>query len=56
MDSNICMLLLTQPSLQAKLKSDENGHALKVASDTVFCFVDKFLLFFLKNGSCFLFH
>ena len=35
----------TQPSLQAKLKSDENGHALKVASDTISCFVDAFTFF-----------
>ena len=37
---------VTQPSLQAKLKSDENGHALKAASDTISCFVDMFLHFF----------
>ena len=28
---------VTQPSLQGKLKSDENGHVLKVASDILFC-------------------
>ena len=31
--------------LQAKLKSNENGHALKVVSDTISCFVDMFLHF-----------
>ena len=36
---SICMLL------QAKLKSNENGHALKVVSDTISCFVDMFLHF-----------
>ena len=36
---------VTRPSLQAKLKSDENGHALKVASDTISCFVDAFTFF-----------
>ena len=29
---------ITQPPLQAKLKSDENGHVLKAASDTISCF------------------
>ena len=28
--------MITRPSLQANLKSDENGHALKAASDTIF--------------------
>ena len=36
---------ITQPSLQAKLKSNENGHALKVVSDTISCFVDVLLHF-----------
>ena len=36
---------ITQPSLQAKLKSNENGHALKVISDTISCFVDVLLHF-----------
>ena len=35
--------------LLAKLKSDENGHALNVASDTLSCFVDMFLHFFRKG-------
>ena len=46
---------VAQPSLQAKLKSDENGHALKAASDTTSCFVDMFLHFF-ENAEYFLFH
>ena len=37
---------VTQPSLQAKLKSDENGHALKAASDAISCLADMFLHFF----------
>ena len=37
---------VTQPSLMAKLKSDENGYALNVASDTLSCFVDMLLRFF----------
>ena len=38
MDS-ICMLLtVTRPPLQAKLKSNENGHALEAASDILSCF------------------
>ena len=35
--------MVTQPSLQTKLKLDENAHALKVMSDTIPCFVDMFL-------------
>ena len=46
---------VTQPSLQAKLKSDENGHALKAASDTTSYFVDMSLHFF-ENAEYFLFH
>ena len=38
--------VVTQPSLQAKIKSDENGHALKAAFDTISCFVDMILHFF----------
>ena len=37
--------VISQPSLQLKLKSDENGHALMAASDTISCFKDMFLLF-----------
>ena len=33
---------------QAKLKMDENGHALKVAPDTLSSFVDMFSTFFHK--------
>ena len=36
----------TRPSLVAKLKSDENGHVLNVASDALSCFVDVFTFFF----------
>ena len=42
-------------SLLAKLKLDENGHTLKVASDTPSCFVDM-LLHFFENANYFLFH
>ena len=45
----MCAAVITQPSLQAKLKSDENGHALKVTSDTISCFVNMFLHFFRKR-------
>ena len=38
-----------------KLKSDENGHGLKVVSDTLSCFEDRFL-HFLENVNYFLFH
>ena len=38
--------VVTRTSLQAKLKTDENGHALKVAPDTFSCFVDIFSTFF----------
>ena len=37
------------------LKSDENGYARKVASDTISCFVDMFLCVF-ENTNYFLFH
>ena len=46
-------------SLEAKLKSNENGHALKVASDMISWFVDMFLHFFENANFCFtniLFH
>ena len=33
---------VNQPSLKAELKLDENGHALKAATDTLSCFVDMF--------------
>ena len=46
---------VTRPSLITKLKSDENSHALKAASDMHSCFVDMFLHFF-KNANYFLFH
>ena len=36
---------VTQLSLYAKLKLDENGHHLKAASDTFSCFPDMFLHF-----------
>ena len=34
--------LVTEPSLQVKLKFDENGYVFKVASDTISSFVDIF--------------
>ena len=37
--------MVTRPSLQAKLKLDENAHALKATSDIIPCFVDMFLHF-----------
>ena len=37
--------VVTQPSLQAKLKSDENGLALNATLDTISCFVDSFYIF-----------
>ena len=40
---------VTWISLQAKLKTDENGHALKVAPDTISSFVDMFPTFFQKH-------
>ena len=46
---------VTRPSLQAKLKPDENGHALKAASNTISCVVDMFLHFF-ENAKYLLFH
>ena len=45
---------VTRPSLVAKLKSDENGHVLNAASDTLPCFVDVFT-FFLKMPITFCF-
>ena len=47
--------VVTQPSLQAKLKLDENGHALKAVSHTISCFVDMFLCFFSKTPITFCF-
>ena len=52
MDSSICMLLWY-------LKSDESGHALKAASDTISYFLNLFLHFFENSNFCFtniLFH
>ena len=46
---------VTQPFLQKKLKSDENDHAYKAASDTSSCFVDIFLHCFEK-ANYFLFY
>ena len=43
--------VVTQPSLKAKLKLDENGHALKLAPDTISCFVG--MLRFFKNANLF---
>ena len=37
---------VTRSSLLTKLKLDENGHALKAASDTLSYFADTFLHFF----------
>ena len=45
--------VITRPSLQLKLKSDENGHALKAASDAISCFIDMFFHFF-ENTNYFL--
>ena len=53
--NRVYVAAVTRPSLQAKLKSDENSHALKAASDTISCFVDMFLHFF-ENANYFLFH
>ena len=36
---------VTRPSFQAILKSDENDYALKMASDTLSCFVNLFHFF-----------
>ena len=47
--------VVTPPCLPAKLKSDEDGHALNVASDTLSCFIGMFLHFF-ENTNYFLFH
>ena len=46
---------VTRSSLSAKLKSDKNGHVLKAASDSLSCFVDTLLLFFLKTQITFCF-
>ena len=46
---------VTRSSLLVKLKSDETGHPLKVASGTLSCFVGMFLHFF-KNAHYFLFY
>ena len=43
------VVAVTPPCLLAKLKSDENGHALNMASDTLSCFVDMFLHFLRKR-------
>ena len=40
MDEYLLVAGVTRPSLQAKLKLDEDDHALKVASDTLSCFGD----------------
>ena len=40
---------------QSNLRSDENDHALKVALETLRCFVDMFSHFF-ENMNYFLFH
>ena len=46
--------VVTQLSLLAKLKSDENGHVLKAASDTFSYFVDMLLyIFFYFCNFCF---
>ena len=47
--------MVNRSSLLAKLKSDGNDHALKVASDTLSCFADMFLHFF-ESTDYFLFH
>ena len=47
--------VVTRPSSQSKLNTHENGHALKVALDTLPCFVDVFFTFF-ENTVYFLFH
>ena len=52
---NLYVLVVTQPSLQAKLKSNENGNAPKVTLDTISCFVD-ILLYFFGSANYFLFH
>ena len=46
--------VVTQPSLQPNLKMDKNGHALKVAPDTLSYFVDMFFTFF-ENANYFMF-
>ena len=47
--------MVTRSSLLAKVKLDENGHALKVASDTPSYFVEVLLRFF-ESADYFLFH
>ena len=46
---NLLVPVVTPPSLQAKLKKGENGHALKVDPDTLSCFVDMLFTFFWKR-------
>ena len=46
---------VTRQSLPVKLKSDENSHALKVVSRTLYCFVGMFLHFF-ENANYAMFH
>ena len=41
--------VVTRPSLQPKLKTNENSHAWKVAPDTLSCFVDMFFYIFSKT-------
>ena len=51
--NRVYVAVVTRPSLQAKLKSDENGHVLEAASDKTF------LHFFENTNFCFnniLFH
>ena len=51
--NRVYVAVVTRPSLQAKLKSDENGHVLEAASDKTF------LHFFENANFCFnniLFH
>ena len=45
------LAVVTGPYLKTKLKSDEYGHALKAASDTISFFVDMFLHFFFENAN-----
>ena len=42
----LLVAVVTQPSLQLKLKTNENSHAWKVAPDTLSCLVDMFFTFF----------
>ena len=41
--------VVTQSTLLSKLKSNENGHVFKAASDSLSCFVDMLLDFFRKH-------